>query len=134
MSLFLLDTNIVSDVLKRPTGSAARRLEAAAGQETAVNTIIAGELWFGFEKRPNPRLETRLRNLLLRVQLLSVETEVGRTYGRIRASLEGTGTPIGGNDLWIAAHALTLGATLATANEREFQWVEGLSVENWLNG
>lgn len=134
MTRFLLDTNIVSDVLKRPTGSASRRLATAAGHEVAVNPIIAGELWFGFEKRPNAKLEGRLESFFLRTQLLPIEEGVERRYGRVRAVLEAEGRRIGENDLWIAAHALALDATLVTANEREFRRVKGLVVENWLAG
>lgn len=66
--------------------------------------------------------------------ILQVDEDVAATYGRIRIALENLGTPIGSNDLWIAAHALSLDMTLVTANVDEFARVEGLCVENWLAG
>ena len=70
--------------------------------------------------------------VLSSLAILQVDEDVAATYGRIRAALQNLGTPIGSNDLWIAAHALSLDMTLVTANVDEFARVEGLRVENWL--
>jgi tRNA(fMet)-specific endonuclease VapC len=130
--VYLLDTNFVSAVMRSPTGEPAQRLEARSSEATVLNPIILGELRYGLDRRPNARLERRLDGMLARTPVLPLKEEVGTVYGRLRAALEGAGTPIGFNDLWIAAHALTLGATLVTGNEREFRRVPGLTVENWL--
>jgi tRNA(fMet)-specific endonuclease VapC len=65
---------------------------------------------------------------------LPLESPADAIYGRIRTRLEQSGRPIGGNDLLIASHALALGCTLVTDNEREFMRVEGLEWQNWLRG
>ena len=128
--MYLLDTNAISAVANEPTGIVAQRLSEADGR-SGVNPIIIGELLFGLARRPSTRLEARITNVLARLEVLPLEPDTAETYARVRAALERAGTPIGPNDLWIAAHALTLGATLVTANEREFRRVDGLTVENW---
>ena len=129
--MFLLDTNTVSAIAFDATGPAARRLAQLGGRRTVVNVIVVGELLFGLDKRRTQRLRQRVEGVLSRLEEVALEPEVGPRYAALRLALERTGTPIGANDLWIAAHALTLGATLVTANEREFRRVDGLRVENW---
>jgi tRNA(fMet)-specific endonuclease VapC len=63
---------------------------------------------------------------------LPFDSPADEYYGSIRARLETAGTPIGGNDLLIAAQALALDLTLVTGNDKEFSRIEGLRVENWL--
>ena len=86
---------------------------------------------FGLEKRPAPRVAL-IEHVLASITVLPVEHPAEVHYGRLRAALEQAGTPIGANDTWIAAHALALGCTLVTANEREFRRMPELRVENWL--
>jgi tRNA(fMet)-specific endonuclease VapC len=127
---YLLDANLLSEVSRNPAGAAARRFEA--DRETCLTSIIvASELRFGIAKQPDTRGAARAAALLLRVPVLAFETPADRHYGEIRAELERRGTPIGGNDMLIAAHALALDCTVVTANEREFRRVPGLRVENW---
>lgn len=71
-------------------------------------------------------------NCARRFEILPFEAPAEITYGELRARLEATGQPIGGNDMLIAAHAVSLGHTIVTDHEREFTQVDGLSVENWL--
>ena len=130
--MFLLDTNIVSSLIADPSGAAARRLEARADQRTLINAIVLGELWFGAAKRNSARLTDRIARFVARTEIVPIEADAARAYGQVRADLARTGSPIGPNDTWIAAHALALGATVVTANEREFGRVAGLDVENWL--
>ena len=80
----------------------------------------------------SPALLKRAEALLAEIPVLAIEARVDAEYGGIRAELEAAGRPIGHNDLWIAAHAYTLGATIVTDNEREFRRIRGLQVENWL--
>ncbi|WP_372859810.1 type II toxin-antitoxin system VapC family toxin [Sphingobium lactosutens] len=101
--------------------------------ETIVTSIIvASELRFGAERRGPERLTAQLEGILKRLPVLPLEDDADRHYGALRAELERQGKPIGGNNMFIAAHALALDATLVTDNVREFERVPGLRVENWL--
>ena len=91
--------------------------------------IVAGELRCGCLRKGSPRLTERVEALLREIEILSLKPEVSAHYGGIRRSLEARGTPIGQNDLWIAAQARSLDAALVTDNEEEFRRVEGLRVE-----
>ena len=88
------------------------------------------EIAFGFARQPSRALERQTAKILRGIQILDLDEAAASAYGSIRAELERVGTPIGANDMWIAAHALALDATLLTANEREFRRVPGLRVEN----
>ena len=129
--LFLLDANLLSEIAQNPGGQAARRFEASYDL-CATSIIVAAEIRFGIAKRPDVRGSIRSAALLERLPVLPLESPAERHYGELRAELERRGTPIGANDMLIAAHALALDCTLATANEREFRRVLGLRVENWL--
>lgn len=133
MSLaFLLDTNIVSDLVRQPQGTAAARI-AAAGEETVCTSIVvAAELRFGAAKSGSKTLADRVDFILSALEILPLEAPVDRHYGETRHYLERQGTPIGPNDLLIAAHALAANLTVVTANTTEFSRVPGLKVENWL--
>ena len=132
MSQYLLDTNIFSAVIRDPRGPIAGRI-ARAGQGTICTSIIvAAELRFGEIKRASPRLMVRVAELLDRLDVLAFEAPANATYADLRARLERAGTPIGANDMLIAAHALALDATLVTANDREFSRIPQLRIENWL--
>lgn len=130
---YLLDTNIFIAALKgHPTVRA--RLEALPASAVLLSPIVLGELETGVEKSTQiERNRARLTGVVARLELVPLDGAVSTTYAGIRAKLERHGTPIGANDLWIAAHALTLGAILVTDNLREFCRVDGLVVENWLN-
>lgn len=93
---------------------------------------MAAELRFGATRKNSSRLTAQLEGVLGAIDLLALEAPVDAVYGMIRASLERTGQPIGANDLLLAAHALTLGHTVVTDNEREFLRIDDLRVENWL--
>jgi tRNA(fMet)-specific endonuclease VapC len=93
---------------------------------------VASELRYGAEKKGSQRLTTQLEVVLGALQVLPFDSPADVTYARVRAQLERVGKPIGGNDLLIAAHALTLGYTLVSDNTREFPQVRGLQRENWL--
>jgi tRNA(fMet)-specific endonuclease VapC len=129
---FLLDTNIITDLIRNPKGRVAKRVRAVGGQAVFTSVIVAAELRFGIAKRPSLRLETRVNEALQAIEVAPFEVPADTAYAALRADLERKGTPISGNDMLIAAHALTLGATLVTANEREFARIDGLKCENWL--
>jgi tRNA(fMet)-specific endonuclease VapC len=129
---YLLDTNIISDFIHDPKGRVAKRIRQVGRQAVFTSVIVAAELRFGVSKKRSLLLERRVEEALQALEAAPFESPADVTYAAIRASLEGKGSPIGGNDLFIAAHALTLGAVLVTANESEFARVDGLTCENWL--
>jgi len=127
----MLDTNVVSDLIRNPTGRAAQRARGA-GDAVCVSIIVAGELRYGCAKKRSASLLRRVEEFLAEVAVLPFDVPADRDYGDLRAGLEAAGRPIGSNDLLIAAHARALGATLVTANAGEFGRVDGLVVETWL--
>jgi tRNA(fMet)-specific endonuclease VapC len=128
---YLLDTNILSDLMRHPRGRTADRI-AQAQEQICTSIIVLAELRFGIARTGSRRLATQLRAILDGIAVLPFETPADVTYAGLRERLERAGSPIGANDMLIAAHALALGMTLVTDNEREFTRVEGLAVENWL--
>jgi tRNA(fMet)-specific endonuclease VapC len=129
---FLLDTNIVSDLVKNPRGKIADRISDVGEAEVCTSIVVAAELRYGATKRNSSRLTAQLESVLGALEVLALEAPVDTVYGEIRAGLERTGQPIGANDLLIAAHALALGLTVVTDNEREFSRIDDLRVENRL--
>jgi tRNA(fMet)-specific endonuclease VapC len=131
---YLLDTNILSELVRDPHGIVAERI-AGAGEDTICTSIVvAAELRFGAEKSGSERLADRIDLILSALHVLPLEPPADRHYGEIRQRLTHLGTPIGPNDLLIAAHARALDLTVVTANAREFSRVPGLRVESWLAG
>ena len=128
---YLLDTNAVSELVRRPQGSLATRVASLTPGTFAISVVVAAELRYGAERRGSVRLSKQLETLLATINVLPLDTPVDRHYGAIRNELESAGNPISHNDLLIAAHARALGATLVTNNVREFGRVPGLAVENW---
>lgn len=129
---YLLDTNIVSDLVRAPQGRAASRVRIVGDSAVCTSIVVAAELRYGAAKKGSTRLTAQLEAVLQALPVVPFEAPADVTYGRLRAELEKAGQPIGGNDLLIAAHAVTLGHTLVTDNEREFVRVSGLECENWL--
>lgn len=133
---YLLDTNIVSYFLRDASDALSQRILDSTPDTLAISIISAGELRYGLSKLPASKRATeltlRLNALLTAIPVLHLPAEAAQHYGNTRAQLEAAGTPIGGNDLWIAAHALSQNITLVTNNTREFERVAGLQVENWL--
>ena len=131
---YLLDTNILSDLIRHPQGRIAEQIRRVGEAEVCTSIIVAAELRFGAAKRGSARLSAQLEAVLSVLDVVPFEQPADEAYGAIRAQLEQAGTPIGGNDLLIAAHAKALGFTVVTDNEGEFSRVEGLAYENWLRG
>lgn len=132
MSGYLLDTNILSGLIRNPDGPAARRIEQVGPQKIFTSIIVAAELRYGCAKKGSPRLLAKVKAILETIPVLPLDIPADAEYGGIRAELEAAGQPIGMNDLLIAAHAHALGLTLVTDNTREFSRIRGLKVENWL--
>lgn len=129
---FLLDTNILSDLVRQPQGRVARQIADVGEEQVCTSIIVAAELRFGAAKRAVPRLTRQVEAILAAISVRPLESPADEIYGHIRSELEHAGTPIGPNDLLIAAHALSLGCTLVTANVHEFARVSRLRVVNWL--
>jgi tRNA(fMet)-specific endonuclease VapC len=129
---YMLDTNILSDLIRNPQGRAARRIAKAGEDNICTSIIVAAELRYGCEKSSSTKLRKAVEDLLGEIAVLPFEAPADADYGAIRAQLESAGTPIGGNDLLIAAHARALRATIVTANVQEFRRVRDVKVENWL--
>jgi len=129
---YLLDTNIVSDLVRNPHGRITQRIRKLGEGRVCTSIIVAAELRYGSAKKGSPRLTAQLDAVLGALEVLPFDAPADTIYGSLRARLERTGKPIGANDLLIAAQALSLGHVLVTDNEREFARVDGLSCENWL--
>ncbi|HKW16244.1 MAG TPA: type II toxin-antitoxin system VapC family toxin [Terriglobales bacterium] len=129
---YLLDTNIVFDLVRNPQGKVAAQIFTVGETNVCTSIIVAAELRYGAEKKQSTRLSTQLEAVLSALEILPFEKPADVSYGSIRALLERAGKPIGANDLLIAAQALTLGCTVVTDNEREFSRLRQLHVENWL--
>lgn len=128
---YLLDTNIVSQLVRHPAGSLVKRIAQVGTSRIAISIIVAGELWFGARRHGGDRLRNDLAQVIGGLTVLPLEEPAEHYFAEVRDALAIAGMPIGPNDLWIAAHALALDVTLVTANEREFRRVPGLKVENW---
>ncbi|TYL86939.1 type II toxin-antitoxin system VapC family toxin [Bradyrhizobium cytisi] len=128
----MLDTNIISDLIRNPQGKAARRIAKVGENNVCTSIIVAAELRYGCAKSGSQRLLKAVEDLLGEIDVLPFDVPADADYGGIRAELETAGKPIGGNDLLIAAHAAAIGAAMVTANVDEFKRIRGLKVENWL--
>lgn len=129
---YLLDTNIVSDLVRHPQGRITERIRVVGEAQVCTSIVVAAELRYGAAKRGSPRLTHQLEAVLDALDVLPFEVPADAAYGLIRSRLEQIGRPIGGNDLLIAAQAVALGFTIVTDNEREFARIEGLRCENWI--
>ncbi len=133
MVRYLLDTNICIYIAKRRPPEVLKHFEDLQTGEVAMSLITYGELIFGAEKSQSAqRALTTLSALVELIPVLPMPEAAAIHYGNIRAQLEKTGTPIGANDLWIAAHAVAENTILVSNNLGEFERVPELTVENWV--
>lgn len=129
---YLLDTNILTDLIKNPAGRVKQRIAEVGEQNICTSIIVACELRFGARKKNAPLLTARIDSLLQAMEVLPLDGDVDRAYAEVRTMLEAAGRPSGANDLLIAAHAWNEGCILVTNNISEFVHVADLVVENWL--
>ena len=129
---YLLDTNILSDLVRNPQGLVAAQITKAGEATVCASNIVASELRYGAIKSNSVKLAERIDMILSALEILPLETPAERQYASLRHHLTRQGTPVGPNDLLIAAHALANDLTVITANVAEFSRVTGLKVENWL--
>lgn len=129
----MLDTNIVSHIMRYPKSVPAGHLSELSPDEVAISSVVLAELLFGAVRVGSAKLKTQIDFALRTTVVLPFDEAAAADYAQIRSHLERSGTPIGANDLFIAAHARSLGATLVTDNVREFSRVPDLRLENWLD-
>jgi tRNA(fMet)-specific endonuclease VapC len=129
---YLLDTNVLSHLVRQPQGSVAARIAEVGEDAVLTSIVVACELRYGTAKRGSKRLTRQVDAVLGAMTILPLEAGVDRHYAAIRTALERKGTPIGAHDMLIAAHARSVGAICVTANLAEFKRVPALKVENWL--
>ena len=129
----LLDTNICIYIARKHPATVGKRFARAPVGSLGISVITWGELCFGADKSSDPaRAHALLQEFARSVEVLPMPAEAGQRYGEIRALLQKAGTPIGNNDLWIAAHAQALDIPLVSNNLREFERVPSLKLENWV--
>lgn len=131
--LYLLDTNIVSDLVRNPQGRIAARIAAVGENAVATSIVVAAELRYGAAKKGSKRLSDQLEAVLGVLEILPLDVPADNSYATVRVAVEAAGAPIGANDLLTAAQALAQSATLVTNNTREFARIAGLAIENWLD-
>jgi len=130
---YLLDTNICIYIQRQKPGEVLARFQRLKPGDAAISVITWGELLYGAEKSQQRKKALQvLEEFKSLVPVLPMPEDAGKTYGAIRALLESKGKPIGNNDLWIAVHAKAAALTIVTSNEREFQRIPGLKVQNWV--
>jgi tRNA(fMet)-specific endonuclease VapC len=128
----MLDTDVCIYLAKNRYPQVTARFERLKPGQPLLSVITYGELQYGANKSiDRSRALSQLAELIQYIPVESLPSSAAQTYGEIRATLARQGRVMGSNDVWIAAHAMALGVTLATNNEREFLRVAGLSVENW---
>lgn len=128
---YMLDTNVISQMVRNPDGAVTQRVFEAGIDSLCTSAIVASELRYGLRKKGSNRLSSLVENALERIAIVPYDEDVSWKYAQARFELEKIGQPIGYTDLFIAAHALALDVTLVTDNVREFGRVRGLRVENW---
>lgn len=128
----MLDTNIVSELMRDPQGRVFDHVVRVGSDNLCVSIITAAEIRYGCAKKGSARLLAQADAILGALDILPFDVPADAEYGGIRAELEAAGRTIGPNDLLIAAHAYALGAVMVTDNLGEFSRVRGLTVENWL--
>lgn len=130
---YMLDTSIVIYVIKHKPESVLQKFQSLEPSDFCISSITLAEIEYGISKSSRPdRNRFAFDMFISGIDILSFDDAAASEYGPIRAGLERKGTPIGPNDMLIAAHAKSLGFTIVTNNVREFERVEGLKVENWV--
>jgi tRNA(fMet)-specific endonuclease VapC len=129
---YLLDTNIVSDMMNNPQGRVMASIAEVGEDRVFTSILVVSEIRYGIEKKGSQKLVVRLREILEGLPVERFETPADEHYAFIRNATKKNGTSVGQMDMLIAAHAQALDAILVTGNEREFSYVPGLKIENWL--
>jgi len=129
----MLDTNICIYIIKKRPMQVIDRLRTQNISDVMISIITAAELEYGIQKSSNPQAnKIALAGFMAPFEIPPFDSFASKHYGRIRYQLEKKGNPIGGMDMLIAAHAISLDATLVTNNIKEFSRVADLKLENWV--
>ena len=129
---YLLDTNICIYIIKRKPVQVFEKFKSLSFGSIGISSITLAELQYGIMKSSIPeRNQEALEIFLTPLEIIDFDFNATVEYGKIRADLERNGTPIGPLDTLIASHAKSLNLTLVTNNEKEFERVAGLKIENW---
>jgi len=129
---YLLDTNIISDLLRNPKGEVTRKIKELGEENICTSIIVASELRFGAIKKNSEQLSQRIDSILSALDIIAYDAPADVHYAAIRNYLEKNGMVIGPNDMLIAAQALAQDLIVVTANTGEFSRVPDLKVENWI--
>lgn len=130
---YLLDTNILSVLVRQHDHVLTRRIRQIGENQICTSIVVAAELRYGGRKSGSESLQEAISHVLSVICVLDLDEPTDRCYAELRHELAKEGNMIGPNDLWIAAHALSRGLIVVTANTREFSRVPGLLIENWIN-
>jgi len=129
---YLLDTNACVDYLTGRYPGVVARIQRSSPEELFLSSVVVAELRYGADHSARRRANhARIDALIAELEALDFDLRAAAAYGRVRAQLEADGTPIGPNDMLIAAHALSRGLRVVTDNVAEFRRVKGLKVDNW---
>ncbi len=129
---YLLDTNIISNLLRNPRGEVTRKIKKIGEGNICTSIIVASELRFGAAKKGSEKLSQRIDSILSAIEVVAYDTPADFQYAALRNFLEKDGAIIGPNDMLIAAQALSLNLIVVTANIGEFSRVPDLKVVNWI--
>jgi tRNA(fMet)-specific endonuclease VapC len=130
---YLLDTNIISDLMRNPGGMVARKI-AEVGQKNIFTSVLAiGEVRYGIERRKSEKHAVALKAIMPFMNPEPFKAPADRLYATIRLTIEAMGLPVGQLDMLLGAQALASDAIFVTANEKHFRHMPGLKVENWLS-
>ena len=130
---FLLDTNMCIYIINRKPAEVIQRFRRVPLGDIGISSITAAELAFGVTKSGSARNRNALEKFLAPLEIMAFGADAIWRYGQLRTGLERAGTPVGALDTLIAAHALSLDVTLVSNNLREFQRIDGLRCENWVD-
>lgn len=131
--MYFLDTNICIYLIKNNPQHVRTHFERQQPGDIFLSSIVLAELMYGVSKSQyKSRNLAALEMFLMPLEVVQFDTHAAEKYGDIRSELEKSGLIIGGNDLFIAAHASSMDATLVTNNVKEFTRVPGLRIENWV--
>ena len=130
--LYLLDTNILSHLVRQPQGPVADHIADVGEANVLTSVIVACELRYGAAKRGSRKLTRQVEAVVSAMTIRPLQSEIERVYASIRVALERKGTPIGAHDMLIAAHARAIDAVCVTDSVTEFRRVPALKIENWL--
>ena len=130
---FILDTNMCIYIIKKRPLQVFQKLKSLSLGQVGISSITLAELEFGVQKSLHPeKNKGALTQFLIPLEIFDFDSNAAFEYGIIRTDLERKGTIIGSMDLLIAAHVKSIGFILVTNNEKEFNRVEGLKIENWV--